>query len=442
MSSNKTRADSWVRGALFLLKPGLGLKRWLALIVLGLVFLVLGIAFTAQVALSDRVLAVLRTISLAQLTPLMRGAIFLVASLMVMSVAGWRLYISLSQLRRKRPMGTNLLDELYVQRVLGAGPKVVALGGGTGLSTLLSGLKTYTNNLCAIVTVSDDGGSSGRLRHELGILPPGDIRNCLVALADSEEIMQRLMEHRFESNGSLGGHSFGNLLIAALANITGNFESGVAMAGQILAIRGQVLPSTLSNVMLTGETVNGRTLLGESAVGHAGEALHSLALVPPPVEPFPPTVDAIADADLILIGPGSLYTSVVPNLLVPGIREALHQAQGLKIYICNVAEQPGETDGFTVDDYIESIFRYGGPQIIDVVIANNNVPHDIVSGSTLIPPRATRTASHTSILWADVLDTQKPTRHEPTKLARFLLDLYHKHQRTPLTQRSRHSRVP
>ena len=442
MWSNKGQADSWVRRALFLLKPGLHLKRWLALIVLGIVFLVLGIAFTVQVALSDSVLTVLRTISLNQLPPLVRGSIFLVASLVIMGVAGWRLYSSLSHVRRRRPMGTNLLNELYVQRVLGSGPKVVALGGGTGLSTLLPGLKIFTNNLCAIVTVSDDGGSSGRLREELGIVPPGDIRNCLVALADSEEIMQRLMEHRFESNGSLGGHSFGNLLIAALEKITGNFESGVAMAGQILAIRGQVLPSTLSNVMLTGKTVSGRTLLGESAVGQAGEPLSSLALVPAPIEPFPPTLQAIAEADLILIGPGSLYTSVVPNLLVPSIRGALQNAQGLKVYICNVAEELGETDGFTVDDYIEIILRYGGPQAMDVVVANTLIPQNIRSGPTLISPRAVRTASRTSILWADVLDTQRPTRHNTTKLVRFLLDLYHKNQRTPITHSDRPSIAP
>ena len=431
MPINRGDFGWWVRRVRFLLKPGLDLKRWLLLMCFGAVLLVLGIAFTSQVALSERTLSFLRTISLAQLPPLVRGSLFLGASLAVMGIAIWGLYSSLARLRQRRP-GTTILEELYVQRVLGAGPKVVVLGGGTGLSNLLTGLKNYTRNLCAIVTVSDDGGSSGRLRQELGILPPGDIRNCLVALADSEEIMQRLMEHRFDGNGSLGGHSFGNLLIAALTHITGNFEDGVAVAGQILAIRGRVLPATLSNVVLTGETVAGRILVGESAIGQAGEPLNSVSLGPGQVEPFPPALAAIAEADMILIGPGSLYTSVIPNLLVPGIRETLQKTHCLKVYICNVAEQPGETDGFTVDDYIKTIAHYGSSQIFDVVVANDRIPHETPQSCTLTPPGGLRTPSSKPILWSDLIDFNRPTRHDTSKLSRFLMDLYQRHHRNPL----------
>ena len=419
----------WIRRAKFLLKPGLDLKRWLALMCLGAVLLVLGIAFTSQVALSDRTLSLLRTISFAQLPSLARGSIFLTTSILVLGISIWGLYGSLSSLRRRRP-GTTILEELYIQRVLGSGPKIVVLGGGTGLSTLLTGLKNYTRNLCAIVTVSDDGGSSGRLRQELGILPPGDIRNCLVALADSEDIMQKLMEYRFDGKGSLGGHSFGNILIAALTNITGNFEDGVSMAGQILAIRGRVLPATLSNVVLTAETVGGKILMGESAIGQAKEPLSSLSLGPGQVDPFPPALEAIAEADMVLIGPGSLYTSVIPNLLVPRIREILQKVNCLKVYISNIAEQPGETDGFTIDDYIKTISKYGGSQIFDLVVANDRIPHEMALECTLTPPgERLRSQSQKRILWSDLIDSTRPTRHDASKLANFLIDVYQNRQR-------------
>jgi uncharacterized cofD-like protein len=312
--------------------------------------------------------------------------------------------------------------------VLGGGPKIVALGGGSGLPSLLRGLKHYTSNISAVVTVADDGGSSGRLRSELGILPPGDIRNCLVALADSEAVMQQLMDYRFSTNGQLDGHSFGNILIAALARIGGDFYKGVEAAGDLLAIRGKVIPSTHTDVTLVGSTVSGERLIGESRVGTAPERLSSIALMPPDAPGHPYAVQAIEGADLILLGPGSLFTSIVPNLLVRDIAEAVARSRGFKVYICNVAEEPDQTVGFSVADHLAVVRHYSGDSSVDAVIANSNVPEGpSPAGLSYIAPEAVK-QDRVVYVAADVIDEAQPARHDPVKLAATIAATYQKHR--------------
>jgi uncharacterized cofD-like protein len=318
-----------------------------------------------------------------------------------------------------------------VDRILGSGPKITVIGGGSGLPNLLRGLKQYTSNITAVVTVADDGGSSGRLRSELGILPPGDIRNCLVALADSEDVMQQLMDYRFESEGQLDGHSFGNILIAALAGIGGDFARGVEVAGELLAIRGRVIPSTLSNVTLVGSTVSGETLIGETRVGNSSDRLRSLTLIPANPTAHPEAVRAIEDADLIVIGPGSLFTSIVPNLLISDISAALAGSPAFKLYVCNVAEEPAQTEGYSVLDHSKVVQHYGGEGAIDAVLANNNLPdHPTPAGLGFI--RANKPWSDDVLLVeADVIDETDETstaRHDSVKLSNAIAEAYRKYR--------------
>ena len=412
------------KSGLFLLTPGLSIKRWVVLLFLGGGAIILGSAFASQLAVSPRVVGILRTLTFSEFSPIQRGSIFLSIGFLIVGVALWRLAVSMRGLDRYGRRG-HFLEDLYVRRVLGAGPRVVAIGGGTGLATLLRGLKHCTSNLTAIVTVADDGGSSGKLRSELGILPPGDIRNCLVALADSEAIIQELMDYQFGDPGTLDGHNFGNLLIAALTLIAGSFEGGVDLASQILAVRGRVLPSTLSSVVLMAETMSQRTLVGESSVGKASEAFKDVYLVPAEVEAFGEAVRAIEEADLTITGPGSLYTSIVPNLLVPGIREAITRSGGVKIYVCNVANQPGETDNFTIGDHVRVVSQFVGPQGIDAVLANNNAPADLLAQYPLLQAESrSYNVQGLPVVWSDVLDLSRPMHHDPQNLAEAIALVY------------------
>ena len=254
------------------------------------------------------------------------------------------------------------------------GPKIVAVGGGTGLSTMLRGLKKYTKNLTAIVTVADDGGGSGMLRRDMGILPPGDVRQCMQALANTEPIMERLLDYRF-GEGRLKGQSFGNLLLAALNGVTGSFEEAVAQMGQVLAISGRVIPVTGADVQLEATFENGERVVGESHIFSAKKQqdcrIHHVALIPERPKPLATTLSAIEEADLILLGPGSLYTSIIPNLLVEGVAEAIAEARAQKFYICNIMTQDGETEGYTAADHIEALLRHGTEHMIDLCLANS-----------------------------------------------------------------------
>ena len=313
-------------------------------------------------------------------------------------------------------------------RALESGPRITVIGGGTGLPSLIRGIKYYSHNITAIVTMADDGGSSGRLRSELGIQPPGDIRNCLVALADSEDVMQTLMDYRFSSDGQLDGHSFGNILIAALAGIGGDFSRAVEIAGELLAIRGRVIPSTSTDVTLLATTEAGETLTGESNVARASGRITSLSLSPPSPQAHPEAVAALQNADLLIIGPGSLYTSIVPNLLIPGIANAVAESKALKVYICNVAEEPRQTVGYSVQDHLDVVRRYTGPESVHAVIANSNIPNaPTPAGLEFIRPKRPWN-DDTALFEADVIDQGATARHDPGKLSLTVADTYRRHR--------------
>lgn len=393
----------------------------------GTIAVVLGVLFAFEVSLAPGFHSIVGTLSLKFAPTPIRSGVFIGLGALFAGSALVKLLMSLGSARGLR-RHWSLLDSLYVGRVLSGGPRVVVIGGGSGLPNLLRGLKHYTSNLTAVVTVADDGGSSGRLRSELDILPPGDIRNCLVALADSETVMQDLMDYRFSTNGQLDGHSFGNILIAALASIGGDFYKGVEIAGQLLAIRGKVIPSTTTNVTLVGSTVSGQRLVGESRVGAAGEHLRMVALFPPDAPAHPDAKRAIEEADLIILGPGSLFTSIVPNLLVREIAGAVANASGLKMYVCNVAGEAGETAGLSLLDHLNVIRYYAGTYSVDIVVANDNLLHgNIPDTVSLIDPGNTWQDEAVRVL-ADIIDENSPTHHEPGKLASTITQTYREHR--------------
>jgi uncharacterized cofD-like protein len=329
-----------------------------------------------------------------------------------------------------------LVDVLMERRRLNRGPKIVAIGGGTGLSTLLRGLKDYSSNITAIVTVADDGGSSGRLRREMGILPPGDLRNCVAALAAEEKLLTELFQYRFNAGDGLSGHSFGNLFLTAMTEITGDLEQAVAASSKVLAVRGRVLPATLSDVALWAEMADGRHIEGESQISHAhGRILH-VGCTPANPPAVPAAIRAIEEADFLILGPGSLYTSIIPNLLVPEIRDAIARSRAPRTYVCNIMTQPGETDGYTVADHIRALDRVCGQRIFDAVMVNRRSP----SAQALI--QYAQDNSHPvfvdreeilnlgrRIVSANVLQEDSATgyvRHDHQRLARVLLRWYGK----------------
>lgn len=279
------------------------------------------------------------------------------------------------------PAPEKLDNLLYDKRIMFKGPKIVVIGGGTGLSTMLRGLKVYSSNITAIVTVADDGGGSGLLRQDLGMLPPGDIRNCVLALANTEPVMHQLLQYRFKE-GMLKGQSFGNLFLAAMHGISSSFEEAVQRMSEVLAVTGRVLPVTLEDINLCAELEDGYTICGESKISehnsfHKGR-IKRVYLEPQPVKPLKDAVDAIIEADAIVLGPGSLYTSIIPNLLVDGIVSSIKKSKGVKIYVCNVMTQPGETDGYTVYDHLEAIYKHSAHGIVDYCIVNSaGIPKDL-----------------------------------------------------------------
>jgi len=262
------------------------------------------------------------------------------------------------------------VTRIRADAVLARGPLVVAIGGGTGLAALLGGLKRSTSNITAVVTVADDGGSSGRLRRDMGVLPPGDIRNCLVALADDESLLGRLFQYRFR-DGDLQGHCFGNLYLAALAEVTGDFERAVQESTSVLKVHGRVLPVTLEDVQLHGELEGGERVEGQSSIPAQRRRPLHVWLSPAAPPPLPQAIEAIARADLVVLGPGSLFTSVIPNLLIPGVCDALRATRARVVYVCNVMTQPGETDGMSAADHVQALIRHGAGGLIDTVLVND-----------------------------------------------------------------------
>ena len=325
----------------------------------------------------------------------------------------------------------NLVEILYQNRLLQRGPRIVAIGGGTGLGILLRGLKEYTNNITAVVTVADDGGSSGRLREEFGLVPPGDVRQCLAALADSESLMQQVMEYRFSRGKGLQGHSLGNLLIAAMTDVNeGNFERGVNALSQVLRVRGRILPSTLSDVRLAAELDDGSIVRGESRLHLAGRPIERVFIEPRHVSANGEVVKEILAADMIVFGPGSVFTSVIPNLLVPDIMTAVRASRAVKVYVCNVATEPGETDEYGPREHALSFARHTGPNLFQYMLANSNtqvvLPES--SGASLVwcdpAVQVELLDVGVQVVLADVVDPQNPQHHRFETLASALMDLY------------------
>lgn len=348
--SRSRRAARW-------LQPGLVVKRWVLTSGLGLLVALLGAAVWADLQPIYWMLSSIQWL-LAQVTGVLprkfTGPLVLLVGAVLIWLGQSRSFGSIQQALAPEK-DTLLVDALLAQGRLNRGPSIVAIGGGTGLSTLLSGLKRYSSNLTAIVTVADDGGSSGVLRRELGVQPPGDIRNCLAALAREEPLLTRLFQYRFKAGSGLEGHSFGNLFLSALTAITGNLESAITASSRVLAVQGQVVPATNADVRLWAELENGERIEGESKIGHAPSPIVRLGCTPERPPALPRALEAIANADLIVLGPGSLYTSLLPNLLVPELVQAIRRSKAPRLYICNLMTQPGETDGLDVEGHLRAL---------------------------------------------------------------------------------------
>ncbi|QDR81900.1 Gluconeogenesis factor [Sporomusa termitida] len=329
------------------------------------------------------------------------------------------------------PEGSDKLVEIiFEKRKLNRGPAIAVIGGGTGLSVLLRGIKSITSNITAIVTVGDDGGSSGRLRKDFGIIPPGDLRNCLVALADTEPLMEKLFQHRFGGSGELAGHSFGNLFIAAMTEIVGDVELALKESSKVLAVRGQVLPSSTEPVLLLAEMTDGTVVQGESQIPLSGKRIKRVAITPADVRPVKGAIEAIREADACILGPGSLYTSVIPNLLVNGVAEMLRESDAVKIYICNVMTQPGETDGYTASDHIKAIIDHAGPGSIDMAIVNvQEVAPELREfyaqrGAQPVVPDLDRIeAMGVKVVKANLISETNLVRHDPARLSRTIMSM-------------------
>jgi uncharacterized cofD-like protein len=319
------------------------------------------------------------------------------------------------------------IGRFFRRQSLRRGQRIVAVGGGTGLPVLLRGLKKYTSNITAIVTAADDGGSSGRLRGDFGILPPGDIRNCLAALAETEMLMEKLFQYRFGQGDGLAGHSLGNLLITALVDITGDFKTAIKELSHVLNVRGQVLPSTMEQVTLSAELADGSHVFGQSRIAKVDVPIKSIFLTPALCKAVPEAIRAIEHADMILLGPGSLFTSVIPNLLVPDISAAINHSHAVKCYICNIMTQPGETTNFKASDHLNAIYTYTGVKCVDYILVNNKSVDKVKSEKyALEGARSVIVDQHTlqkmgvRVLGGDFLNEQELVRHDSQKLARFI----------------------
>ncbi len=415
------------------LRPGMGVKRWLALLIAGIALLALAVASLPRVAQLTQLWTFIQKLRIWPLSPLAEIILLTLGGATLVGAAIYRLNRSLlSPFRRSN--STEVVDAIYRHRQRQRGPKVVAIGGGHGLNTLLRGLKGYTDNITAIVTVADDGGSSGRLRRDLGMLPPGDFRNCLAALSDAEGLVSQLFQYRFGANTDLEGHSFGNLYLTAMTAITGSFEAALQESSKVLAVRGQVVPSTLAQVVLcaevlaaetpatTGDRSSVRVVRGESNIGKLGTRVQRVCLEPEDAPAYPGAIRAILDADLIIIGPGSLYTSVLPNLLVPDLAQALIAASGRKVYVCNVATQAGETEGYDVDGHVAALRSHVNPEVFSIVLANHTFGDSPPPGSGVDWVRLPQSQTvDYELLTMDLVDLQYPWRHDSAKLASALI---------------------
>ena len=413
--------------------PGIGIKRWLILLILGLVLSAMSLALGFVKSNPETEL-----IQRAAETSWAEIAVVLVVGVVFVSGALIGLTRSILAPYRRHQHG-RVIDVVYAHSRRQKGLKVAAIGGGTGLPAVLRGLKGHTSNLTAIVTVADDGGSSGKLRRDLGVLPPGDLRNNIAALADDESLMTRLFQHRF-SQGDLGGHAFGNLFISALSGVTGSLESALVETERVLNITGRVFPATMQDVVLVAKVRTGSTvqvIRGESKITQANGQIEQISLWPENASAYIGSVEAITTADLVIVGPGSLFTSILPNLLVPGIGKALRETRATKIYVCNIAMQPGETDNYTVADHVLALEKYIGRGIFQIILANNAYPLENAGPNThYVQPAPERheILYRYEVRYADLVDEGRPWRHDPQKLAAAILG-------TGDTERGMHSQA-
>ncbi|MFO0039224.1 MAG: uridine diphosphate-N-acetylglucosamine-binding protein YvcK [Synechococcaceae cyanobacterium] len=436
--SRSRRAARW-------LQPGLEVKRWMVSSGLGLLILLIGAAIWADLQPIYWSLETLKW-GLSRVTQVLprgiTGPMVLVVGAGLIWLGQSRSFGSIQQALAPEK-DTLLVDALLAQRRLNRGPSIVAIGGGTGLSTLLSGLKRYSSNITAIVTGADDGGSSGVLRREFGIAPPGDIRNCLAALAREEPLLTRLFQYRFKTGSGLEGHSFGNLFLTALTAITGNLESAITASSRVLAVQGQVVPATNADVRLWAELENGERIEGESRIGHAPSPIVRLGCTPERPPALPRALEAIAHADLIILGPGSLYTSLLPNLLVPELVSAIRRSKAPRLYICNLMTQPGETDGLDVTGHLRAIEAQlaslgVNERLFDAVLAQEELaPSPLVANYRLRGAEpvtcdvAGLSARGYEVMLAPLQGTRpSPTlRHEPRAVAHAVMRYYRRHRR-------------
>jgi uncharacterized cofD-like protein len=413
------------------LSPGMKIKRWLLISWVGHMMFTLGFMLLTNIRVPvDIELFIQREITHATGWAISTAAvemILIISGLFLMALGLRQGFISIYRVIVPYE-DKHLVDVIYEKRHLGHGLKIVVMGGGTGLSSLLRGIKHHTSNIAAVVTVSDDGGSSGRIRKEMGLLPPGDIRNCLVALAEDESLLSELFTYRF-SEGTLDGHNFGNLFLAALTNMAGDFDKAVKLSGRILAIQGKVLPATLSSTVLCAEYENGDLVEGESEIPRHRGRIKRVFLKPGDVEPPPEVIHHIEQADAVILGPGSLFTSVIPNLLVKSISHTLSQSAAVKVYVCNVMTQPGETDGYTASDHVRAITEHAGSNIVDFVVVNDSLPQKLLEkysreGSFPVPTDIDEVeGAGAKAITAHVMAETDLVRHDSKKLAETVIGI-------------------
>ncbi len=414
------------------LYPGMKMKRWLLLFAIGVMLFSLGGALAINYEYLGRVeeeifMLVYRVVGSYNymITAVVGVFIVIIGSCLMLWATRSIIRSIIAVLIPDR--SENLVDMIYQERKLGRGPAVTVIGGGHGLSVLLRGIKTSTNNVSAVVTVADDGGSSGRLREELGIIPPGDLRNCLVALADTEPLMEKLFQYRFEGKSALAGHSFGNLFIAAMNEVTGDMETALKESSKVLAVKGRVIPASKEHVRLDAIMNDGTIVEGESQIPEAHKKIRRVQLFPKKVQAVPAALEAIESADAIILGPGSLYTSIMPNLLVEGVANALRKSKAIKIYICNVLTQPGETDNYTAAQHAKAILDHTGQGAIDYVLVNSTpIPENMWQGTGAKPVEIDEdkvNALGCGLIKADLMSTTEIGRHDPDKLCAAVMKI-------------------
>jgi len=417
------------------LYPGMRFKRWLLLFAAGVLMVSLGLALVFNYKYLDAIEeAIFRAVYLWKgsynyaFTALI-GVAVIILGLIIMLIA--TRFVIRSVITVLLPDSSDrLVDLIYEKRLLGKGPSVTVIGGGHGLSVLLRGIKEVTTNVTAIVTVADDGGSSGRLREELGIIPPGDLRNCLVALADTEPLMEKLFQHRFGGSSELAGHSFGNLFIAAMTEVTGDVEKALQESSKVLAVKGHVLPASTAHVRLDAIMEDGTVVQGESHIPEAQKRIYRVRLFPEKVQPVQSALAALQNADAIILGPGSLYTSIMPNLLVEGIADTIVKSRAVKIYICNVMTQPGETDGYTASMHVKAVLDHAGKGAVDYVLVNSRpISEEMKSyyaakgAYPVAVDEEELNALGVGFIKADIISETNVIHHDPVKLSRAVMKM-------------------